>query len=75
MDGAENISGLFDLALEISARESDLMRQMRAALIRDDTPEALRLARELVGLDDQTLADERRALARAEKKKRAEGRR
>lgn len=51
MSEAASTSGLVDAALEVSAWECDLMRRMRAALEERDDDLALRLARELVGLE------------------------
>lgn len=54
-----DVSGLLDVALEISAWECDLMRRIRAALEAGDNEEALRLTRQLVGLDNELSAGDR----------------
>ena len=50
-DGA--VGGLVDAALEIVARRRETKRALRDALVRRDDEEALRLARVLVGLENE----------------------
>lgn len=47
------MTGLIELALEISRRRADTLRQIREACERDDKEEVMRLSKILVGLDDE----------------------
>jgi hypothetical protein len=47
------LSGLMDAALEISRRRAETLGQLRDALERGETEEALELAKQLVGLSDE----------------------
>jgi hypothetical protein len=49
----ESLSGLVDAALEIASRRRDTLARLREALKVGDEPNALKLAAELCGLDDE----------------------
>jgi len=51
--GKESVNGILDAALEISARRAETLSRMRHALEQGDESEALSLAKELVGIDDE----------------------
>jgi hypothetical protein len=46
-----NLGGLLDAALEIGRQRLDILQRMKAAFERGDEAEALRLGRELCGLE------------------------
>jgi uncharacterized protein YpiB (UPF0302 family) len=47
------LGGLVDAALDIAKKRKDVLRDLRAALQTHDTEEALKLARQLCGLEDE----------------------
>jgi len=50
MEQPENNRGILDVALEIARKRRETLERMRAALLADDTVEAVELAKELCGL-------------------------
>lgn len=56
-------SNLIEVALEISRRRADTLRQMREACERGDKEEVMRLSRQLVGLDEMQKSEDLGAAA------------
>ena len=52
-----NWGGILDAALEIGRRRQDILQLMRSALERGDNAEALRLGRELCGVENEKTSD------------------
>lgn len=48
-----DLKGLLDAALEIGRKRNAVLQRMRSALERNDNVEALRLGKELCGLEDK----------------------
>jgi hypothetical protein len=53
MSVVSNIDGVFEAALEVAKNRCVLMNALRAALDGKDDQTALRLARQLVGINEQ----------------------
>lgn len=66
-----NSSGIVEVALKISARRREILRQMREALTRNDDQTALRFARQLCDLEDESVG--RALLANKKKSGRKKG--
>jgi hypothetical protein len=47
-----SLRGVIDAALEITRQRKDTLRQMKAAILEDDTDEVMRLAKDLCGVED-----------------------
>jgi len=50
---ARNWAGLVEAAMEVGRKRHDILWRMRAAFKRNDEGEALRLGRELCGLENE----------------------
>jgi hypothetical protein len=53
MKNTSQVAGVFEAALEVGRRRRDLLEQMRKALENHNDQEALRLAKQLCGLEDE----------------------
>src|SRR5262249_42537515 len=62
----ESVDGILDAALEIAAKLADILHRMKAALLAGDDETALRLARELFGLENTEASWENTRVAQAQ---------
>jgi len=62
----ESVDGILDAALEIAAKLADILHRMKAALLAGDDETALRLARELCGLENTEASWENTRVAGAQ---------